>query len=98
MSREIDPGLQIERNRLSLLLSFLRRHLTSGEYRGLLRMQRICDDRLQYHRVSNGARKAWLNEVKAEMDGLFEELESGPLTRQRLQRLAHLYRDLFLFT
>lgn len=96
MSREIETRIQVERNRLSILLAFLRRQLTSAEYQGLLRMQGLTDHWLRTQPVSLSGRKAWILQVQLELDGVFGDLESGQFSRRRLQRLIHLYRDLFL--
>lgn len=97
MSSKIDPNVLVERNRFSILLSLLRRKLTSADYCGLLRMQSLSDQRLRHSLWSPQACTLWRQELQRELDAAFGGLEAGAFHRRHLHRIAHLYRDLFLF-
>ncbi|MGH9340013.1 MAG: hypothetical protein ACRD1R_10605 [Acidobacteriota bacterium] len=87
-------GFQTQRNRLSLLLSQIRRQLVSGEYQDLLKMQWLSDRQLRGGRIPHHLRLMWLEEVQSELDTLYETIERGDFNRSCLRRLKHLYGHL----
>ncbi|MDA2923581.1 hypothetical protein MYX65_02815 [Acidobacteria bacterium AH-259-L09] len=101
LSREFESEwvtqLRWQQNRFSVLLSLLRRHLGLEEYHILLRIH--CSSRQLFHspRRLGEFQRAWVRELKSELDAIFAGLEMGEFSCSRLHRLVHLYRDLFLY-
>lgn len=99
LSREFESewvthfGLQ--QNRFSVLLALLRKHLGLEEYHILLRIH--CSSRQLFRNPGRLGefQRAWVQELKSELDGVFAGLEVGEFSWSRLHRLVHLYRDLF---
>ena len=85
-----------EHNRASILLSLIRARLTSSEHRSLLLVQNWADQWFQLGGLSSEERSLWLSELKARLDDLYRGLEEGRLSRRDLERLLHVYRELFL--
>ncbi len=85
-----------EHNRAAILLSLIRSRLTSSQYRSFLLVQNWADGWFHSGGLSSEERSLWLGELKARLDDLYRALEEGRLPRRDLERLFHLYRDLFL--
>ena len=85
-----------EHNRVSILLSLIRSRLTSSEYRSLLLVQNWADQWFHSGGLSIEERSLWVGELEARLDDLYRGLEEGRLSRRDLERLFHLYRELFL--
>jgi hypothetical protein len=87
---------QKERNRCSILLSLLRRRIPPAEYHGLMKTQVMVDELWRCRRCRPVLDDLWLEQVRLELDRVFDSLESGQFCRERLKRFLHLYRDFFL--
>lgn len=96
MESEGTAYLRRQQSRFSVLLSLLKRHLTSQEYRALLQMQ-VCCRRLGHGlTLEPHLQVIWAQMVESQLDTVFAGLDRGHLSRPQFQRLVHLYQDLFL--
>ena len=93
----MDTRFRQEHNRASILLSLIRTRLTSSEYGSLLLVLNWADQWFHSGGLSSEERSLWLGELMARLDNLYQGLEDGSLSRGHLDRLVHLYRDLFLW-
>jgi hypothetical protein len=95
LSREIEFWRQ--RNRFSVLLALLRNKISSVQSRCLLQIQLAADQVASQKPFPEDFKKLWLEEVGAQIGGLFQKLEVSALRQSNLDRLVHLHRHLFLY-
>ncbi len=84
-----------QRNRVAIFLSLIRTRLTSPEFQSLLSIQNWADQWFHLGGLSREERTLWLKELESQLNDLYRDLEAGDVARRRLDRLVHLYRDLF---
>lgn len=61
-----------------------------------MKAQIMVDEVWRAKRRSAVLSDLWLDQLRLELDRVFESLECGQFCRERLKPFLHLYRDFFL--
>ena len=96
LEEDAESSVRRQQNRFSVLLVILRSRLTSEEYRILWRLH-FCSRQLVRTRTLPGSLEGqWVQVVRRELDDMFDSLHRGEFSHAQLDRLVHVYGDLFL--